>query len=159
MNNDQQIKNMVFYDQSTGFFVWVDCKRKTLNGKTLGVYDKDGYLTAKINQTRYKLHRLEWFVFYDEWPQGQIDHINGIKDDNRICNLRIANNSENNCNRPAQSNNRLGVRGVRFNNNRYQALICKNKKQIVLGSFKTLEEATAAYKTAAQRLHGEFCYV
>jgi|AntAceMinimDraft_18_1070375.scaffolds.fasta_scaffold53668_4 phosphotransferase system IIB component len=153
------IKHRIKYEPETGIFVWVDCKKKSLNGKNLGVYDKDGYLTAKINQIRYRLHRLAWFVCYGKWPSQQIDHINGIKDDNRLCNLRLANNSENNCNRPAQSNNLLGVRGVRFNNNRYQALICKDKKQIVLGSFKTLMEAQHAYQTAAKELHGDYRYV
>lgn len=150
--------NSVSYDSETGEFVWTDCNKKRLNGATVGTKDKDGYLTAKIDQVRVRLHRLAWRIVYGEWPKDQIDHINGIKSDNRISNLRIASNSENNCNRPAQANNKLGVRGVRFNNNRYQALICKDKKQIVLGSFKTINEAQAAYINAAKALHGEFRY-
>lgn len=146
----------VNYDEESGVFTWVDCSKKSLNGSELGTKDKDGYLTAKINQIRVRLHRLAWRIAHGEWPDLQIDHINGVKTDNRVSNLRLATNSENNCNRPAQSNNRLGIRGVRFNNNRYQALICKDRKQFVLGSFKTAEEAHAAYMKAAEQLHGEF---
>lgn len=144
------------YDKETGVFTWANCRRPHLNGNPLGTLDKDGYLTAKINQVRVRLHRLAWFVEYGEWPSSQIDHINGDKVDNRIVNLRLADNSENNCNRPVQSNNKLGIKGVRRHGSGYQALICKNKKQILLGTFKTVEEAKAAYDKAATKLHGDF---
>lgn len=60
--------------------------RKNSNGS----YDKDGYLVYKIKGKQIKAHRLVWFLCNKEFPKGEIDHINRIRDDNRIENLRIA---------------------------------------------------------------------
>ncbi len=123
-----------------------------------GTKDKDGYLEIKIGQKRYKAHRLAWLYVYGHFPKAQIDHVNGDVADNRIANLREATNSENNCNRGPLSRNRLGLKGVRKHGNRFQALICKNGKQTLIGSFETKEEANHAYRNAARTLHGDFCY-
>ena len=65
-------------------------------GKEVGYLDKStGYRYVEINGISYYSHRLIWFMHYGTWPKGQIDHINGIKDDNRIENLREATASEN----------------------------------------------------------------
>lgn len=148
----------ISYNPDTGIVVWKNCKKSSLNGTKLGTFDKDGYLTAKINQVRVRLHRLIWRIYYEEWPSDQIDHINGIKHDNRIENLRIANNSQNNCNKPVSKRNKLGIKGIRKHGNKYQALICKNKTQILIGSFDSINAAINAYYDASKILHGEFCY-
>lgn len=86
----------------------------------------------------------------------QVDHINGVKTDNQRDNLRLANNAQNNQNRPKQSNNTTGYRGVSFNSrlNRYRATI-QNKH---LGYFDTAKEAALAYNDAAIELFGEFAH-
>jgi hypothetical protein len=150
------VSKHIEYDKDTGIFKWINCPKKSFNGNVLGTPDKDGYLTAKFMQVRYRLHRLAWYIAYGAFPPDQIDHINGVKTDNRIVNLRLANNSENNCNRTVR--NKLGVKGVRKHGKRYQALICKDRKRILLGSFLTITEASAAYRHAAKQLHGEFCH-
>jgi hypothetical protein len=84
------------------------------------------------------------------------DHINGNTLDNRRCNLRIATNAQNGHNRGASSNNKAGFKGVSRNGNRWRAYIMVNAKSIYLGSHPTPEAAYAAYRSAAEKYHGEF---
>ena len=105
-----------------------------------------------------KAHRLAWFFVYGEWPQKQIDHINGNKSDNRISNLRLATASQNLSNKGITKSNTSGYKGVSFNRTKkkWMASIKVNKKSINLGYFLTPEEASEAYKAAAIKHHGEF---
>jgi hypothetical protein len=96
---------------------------------------------------------MVWAMTYGEWPD-ELDHINGIKHDNRIANLRQATPKENAFNRGAHKNNTSGYKGVCFykKNGKYQATV----NGIYLGRFDTPELAHAAYCAEADRLHGEF---
>ncbi|MBW0450883.1 HNH endonuclease [Paraburkholderia phenoliruptrix] len=87
-----------------------------------------------------------------------VDHINGVKTDNRRSNLRICSKSENGYNQGAQRNNTTGFKGVtvRKDSGRYMAQIRSRGKKIYLGLFDTAVEAHAAYCAAALELHGEF---
>jgi len=88
------------------------------------------------------------------FPEGQIDHINGVRDDNRLSNLRAVSKTENMWNqRKAHPANKLGVMGVRREYNMFQARISINGKTIWLGSFNTAELAHEAYLKAKRELH------
>lgn len=110
-------------------------------------------------RTTIRQHRLIMGL-----PQkvGIIDHINGNKLDNRKNNLRLCTPSQNRMNTGPNIKNKLQVKGVVYrptNSKRpYVAFIYKNYKQIYLGSHATIKEASAAYNSAAKRLHGEFAY-
>lgn len=60
-----------------------------------------GYRTLKVDGRKYLAHRLAWFYVHGEWPPRglEIDHVNRVRDDNRISNLRVVTRSENNRNR------------------------------------------------------------
>jgi hypothetical protein len=105
-------------------------------------------------------HRLAWLYVHGEWPTGQIDHINGVKSDNRIQNLRPATCAENNRN-VVKSHRSVDLpRGVRRRGKRYEARIRDGERQVHLGSFATPEEASQSYQSAASKLHGAFaCFV
>ena len=93
------------------------------------------------------------------FPDSEIvDHINMNGLDNRRCNLRPCNKSQNMANRGACKNNKLGIKGVSYckATGRYRADINCNGKRRNLGRFATPEEAAAAYITAAKILFGEF---
>ena len=141
----------ISYDPETGAF-----SRK--NGKKFGSRMPRGYLVGKIRGKTYYLHRLAWLYVYGRWPQNEIDHINGIKDDNRICNLREASRSQNLVNKGPQRNNKNGLKGVHWNvrQRKWKVSLSFNKRRINLGSFKNLEDAVEAYKIAAVQYHGEF---
>jgi len=101
---------------------------------------------------------LAWLFVHGFDPPQQIDHINGIRDDNRIANLRLATVAENSQNVGKQSNNKSGFKGVHWHarGKKFRAQIMANGKSKSLGLFHTAAEAAAAYDIAAAELHGEF---
>lgn len=82
-----------------------------------------GYWNVRINGKIVKHHRLIYAIVNKQSFFGNIDHINGLRRDNRIENLRCASNQENTFNRKIHSNNALGVKGIRKIGDKYQARI------------------------------------
>lgn len=158
MNEFEIIKSNLQYNPDTGVFNWRVPKQG--RRKEVGYTDKGmwGYVQVRIEGKKYLAHRLAWLLYYGEFPDGILDHINGDKTDNRICNLRIASLSENQCNRHVQTNNTsTKVKGVRtLPNGRFSASITKDNKTYYLGSFDTITEAAESYEQAAIKLHKEF---
>lgn len=118
----------------------------------------NGYLRARVDGCHVSVHRLIWFYVNGVWPVEEIDHINGIKSDNRIANLREASRSQNNRNCPVRSDSSTGLRGVCWNNGRssYRVAIRINGRRVLLGTFHDAEQAHAAYVEAAKLYHGDF---
>ena len=95
---------------------------------------------------------------YGHWPEKEIDHINCVKDDNRIANLRIATRGDNCHNSSKPRNNTSGFKGVDYHKHtkKWRARITVNDGQISLGYYHTPEEAHQAYCRKAKELFGEF---
>ena len=143
----------VAYDQQTGMFSWKQKRQGAVNGK-FGNLEKTGYVRAKVLNKKYLAHRLAWFVVNKQWPDGQIDHINGNRSDNRISNLRVVNQSGNAQNRRAsQKNNQSGYFGVHASGKKWRAQIRIDKKLKHLGLFDTPELASMAYIEAKRSVH------
>jgi hypothetical protein len=147
MLTQEELQSLVYYDKDTGLFTW-KVKRQGRNKPYLGWVESKGYIEICIAQKRLKAHRWAWFYVYGELPD-QIDHINGIKDDNRLCNLRVVTNKQNHENRGAQKNNTSGFKGVTKRGNKFIAQIMHNQKQHYLGIFDTAEQASNVYKQKA----------
>lgn len=117
------------------------------------------YLNIGINSRNTKAHRVVWEMHNGPIPSGMfIDHVNGVKTDNRIENLRLATRSQNMMNRPRQDNNKSGFKGVYLDkkSNTWRAGIAINKKIKHLGSYPSPEKAHEAYKEAAEKIHGQY---
>lgn len=117
--------------------------------------DNHGYVVATHKGRRHKAHRLAWLIKTGEWPDGQIDHVNGDRADNRWCNLRLATPFENAQNTKVRKDCASGVTGVMFmpRLNRWVAYINARNTRRYLGYFTTKETAIAARKTAEQVYH------
>lgn len=155
----KELTEALDYDIGTGIFTWkYDRASRAMKGQVAGTLCTDGYISININYHIYRAHRLAWLYCFQEWPDNYIDHINGIRHDNRLDNLREATRIENSHNIKAHKDNKTGIKGVYYNklNNNYRAQIRYNGKTIALGSFKTVDEAAIAYNNKAAELHGEF---
>lgn len=162
----EELKQVLSYDPETGVFTYVDDILAGRFGKTpcaragdiAGGIGSDGYRKIKLRGRSYRAHRLAWLYCTGRWPRNEIDHINGIADDNRWKNLREATRAENNCNRKTSKLNSTGVKGVYWHkkNKCYCADIRVNGKKIYLGSFSCPTAAHLAYCKAAKAHFGEF---
>jgi hypothetical protein len=146
MITQKELKELLQYNENTGIFTWL-CDKGTnkVKNKIAGSIHSGGYLTIRINRKRYLAHRLAWLYIYGEWPKNQIDHINGIRDDNRIENLRNVTTRENQQNRKEHRNGKLV--GCNFHKpaKKWRAHIQINGKQIYLGLYNTEQDAHEAY--------------
>lgn len=164
----ETLKAHVSYDPETGVFTRVNNhpKRKYLAGSVTGVKRPDGYWQIMIDGKIFLAHRLAWLYVHGKMPDHYIDHINGIKNDNRIENLRDVKQNINMQNQKKARKNKksltmLGVsfaNGGRSKNCPYKAQITVYGKTIYLGTFASETEAHNAY-LAAKRQHHQGCTI
>lgn len=118
--------------------------------RKVGTPRSDGYLEMTAFGMSLKLHRVAFLYMTGTFPAGEVDHINGIRSDNRWSNLRVVSKSENMRNRGMNHNNTSGVPGVTWFDEceRWRARINVNGERVCLGLFKTFDEAVAARQGA-----------
>ena len=145
-----RLKELLHYSHETGVFIRAMDKATAKKGDVAGTKGNRGYRLIRLDAVEYLAHRLAWLYYYGSEAEGEIDHINHIRDDNRISNLRVTTRDENQRNKKLASNNKSGVVGVRYNaaNNRWRADIRVNGKKIDLGSFIDKEDAVLARSVA-----------
>lgn len=155
-----ELRARVHYEPETGKFTWlINHSSKAKTGQELGSWDLYGYKTVRIYKRSYKLHRLAWFYMTGEWPKGDIDHINGVRSDNRWTNLRDVSRKSNLENTLRNGSHKVHdlPRGVSHSNGgKFSAKISHNNKPIHLGTYWTPEEAGAAYMAAKRLLHAGY---
>lgn len=156
----EDFRNTFDYNPETGELRWkVKAATNTRIGSLVDCRS-NGYILVRFRWRLYKAHRVIWLLHYGEWPVDQLDHINRVRHDNRIANLRLATNTQNNINKPKQANNTSGFKGVSWNKdcNKWQSHIRINKRSFYLGLFETKEEASEKYLSIAKSHHGEFVH-
>ena len=149
---EQSLLNELF-EYKNGQLIWKNrpIKLKHLIGKIAGCLHHSGYRTIRINGINYPAHRLVWIFHYGSIDELlEIDHINGIKDDNSIENLRLVTAKENCYNR-----SKLNAKGYSWNKNtnKWQASIWVNGALKYLGSFVEEQMARNAYLEACSQYH------
>lgn len=160
------LKDNLRYDPDTGYLWWTKRgSHRSLNKPAGFITKATGYIQVGSYQQgipiQYMAHRLAWFLYHGVWPKDQIDHINNVRGDNRIVNLREATNAENQGNRKIKVGCSSKYKGVGWNkqNKKWQTKICVDYKQIHIGCYDNEEEAALAYNKAALEYFGEFAKI
>jgi len=154
MITQKRLKELLHYAPETGVFTWQINHPRAKQGSAAGAKDNYGYIVIRLDTVLYKAHRLAWLYTYGEWPDKGLDHINQIKNDNRIENLRLANQSMNMHNVSARCNSKSGISGVtwRADRKKWNARIKVGYKNFNLGLFEDISAAIAARRAAEARL-------
>ena len=124
---------------------------RTSAGTEVGGKNYQGYWVVSVHGRPVMAHRVVWALTFGEWPKHQIDHINGDKSDNRICNLRDVSPKTNAENRRIR--NKHGLQGVRNRGGKWMTQIVVNGKQTYIGTFPSAMDAHLAYMEAKRRTH------
>ena len=162
------LRSLLSYDPDTGVLTWKPRPRSMFKsdrscgtwntkyaGKPAGCKDGNGYLKVGLIGGRYYAHRLAWAILNGRWPTKDLDHISGVTHDNKIINLRQVSRRENGRNIALSKTTISGVLGVCQNKpaESWRAHITIDRKLVHLGTFPTIEQATAARKEAEKK-HG-----
>lgn len=154
----EKLKEVLSYDPMTGEFIWLVKSNSRAIGSIAGSFDSKGYCQIKIGQRVYKAHRLVWLYVHGVWPSKGLDHFDGVKNNNRLSNLREATQVQNLHNVGLTSANTTGFKGVSFHkrSGKFIAAARIHGKKTHLGLHATAELASEAYQAAAKEHHGTF---
>lgn len=159
------LRDIINYNPDTGELLWKERQDdfpasitsiRTFNTRNANnpVYEEvhRGYLRVSILGKRYKSHRIAWALYYGEWPDDQIDHIDGDRSNNKIENLRAVSQVENSRNAKTPHTNMSGVIGVHWDKRKckWVSQISENSKSKKLGYFDNFWDAVAARKVAEE---------
>lgn len=154
MNNETSFPAHLFtYNSETGAIL--------RNGIPAGSVSKFGYIRVAVGNGasggRVMAHRLAWRIYYGAWPNGEIDHIDHVRSNNKIRNLRLATTSQNVSYQKRTKANRSGVKGVCFDitNGLWAVSVQANKRRHVWRTHNPISAAVAA-PLIRRALHGEF---
>ena len=156
MLTQEYLKAHLHYNPETGLFARIKSNGTAHVGDIAGNLSSTGYVYISLNNKSYRAHRLVWLYLYGAFPISNLDHINCIRNDNRLANLRICNNQQNGFNSKIQSRNKFGLKGVKQIGNRFAGKVTHNYKTIHLGMYATPEKAHQAYLNYVESQHPSF---
>jgi len=153
----ERLRERVNYDANTGIMT---LKTKPIKGGrtpiggAMGSVHPKGYLYLNLDGRRYLVHRLVWMYVYGEWPDS-VDHINHVRSDNRLANLRNIPGHENQKNMKLGAKNASGVPGISWSatRNKWEVYITSKRNRVSLGRFADFFEAVCTRKSAELALN------
>lgn len=151
----EYLRECLDYDQDTGVFTWKHRPVSHFNseqgwrvfnsgyaGKVAGDLSDAGYICIGLKKRVHKAHRLAWLHVHGALPEGPIDHINRVRNDNRIENLRDTTPRVNAENASMRPDNKSGIRGVCWHKKSSRWMVQTGSKYV--GIFKNFEDAVMA---------------
>ena len=154
----EELIRIFHYDDISGILSYrVSTAFRVRAGSIAGTMHSAGYLRVMVKGKNLYVHRVIWALTHGEWPD-QIDHLNGVRHDNRICNLRAANNVMNCHNKHKIRATNTGVPNVYLDkrHSTYKASLSANGVFHHLGTFKTLQEATLAVDAGREKYQSPY---
>lgn len=155
----ERLRQLLDYNPDTGVFTWrIQRGSRVKAGDIAGAVNDRGYIKIKIDGKHYPAHRLAFLHKKGAWPEGQVDHSDTNRSNNRWDNLRIATASQNQWNRGPQRNNTSGFTGVYWDKQKrkWRVQIKDHGRVIFLGYFECPELAYKVRRSVAKTLHGEY---
>lgn len=154
----KELQELFVYHPDSGWFTNKCSRGRAKEGERAGHEMCHGYRRIIVDYVKHYEHHLAWLYMYGEYPT-EIDHANGIRNDNRIVNLRLCNRSQNNFNTQTVTGI-SGLTGAYLDkrNRQWFSKIQFGGQQKFLGNFASAEEAHAAYLVALNEIAGEFAY-
>lgn len=155
MTFGDRLHKKLHYDPETGIFTWRFSTGGARRGSVAGGVNGEGYWQIWFDGRNHQAHRLAWFYMTGAWPSEEVDHKDGVRDNNRWGNLREASKAQNAQNRKTPITNRSGFIGADLHaaSGLWRSQIQVSGRKIHLGTFQTAEEASAAYLAAKRELH------
>lgn len=154
----EELREWISYNPDTGILTWNKCRAKWVEpNRECGSLQKLGYRVVGFKGRTYPAHRIAFALYHGRWPTCELDHVNRVRDDNRITNLREATRAENKCNASQRGDNSSGVVGISRcrDQQKWRAQVqvggCTHSKR-----FTSIEEAAEWVKKKRAELHGEF---
>lgn len=154
----EKLLQLLHYDPETGIFTWLREVNKRPYDTVAGTVSVHGYRVITYCGVKYRASRLAHLYMTGEWPDGEMDHADRDKLNDRWTNLREVLRSQNALNRDLQSNNASGARGVHWDSTRskWVAQVKDDGVNHFAGRFDSFEEAVIARDALATDLHGDF---
>lgn len=155
MLTQKRLMEVMSYDSLNGLFTWVKPSSNRVKVNDLaGCVCPDGYIKINVDGKPYKAHRLAWLYITGEMPTHEIDHVDGVRSNNQLVNLRQATSKQNKENTGLKRTNNSGYKGVHWDKARQKwlAFVTHNRKFHNLGRFNDLNEAVIVSKQARDAL-------
>jgi hypothetical protein len=160
MLTQDALKEVINYDPTTGIFTWINKAYYRVLGKEAGSVGGKGYRYIAIQGKKHIEGRLAWLYMTGSFPpEGyEVDHIDTIKSNCKWNNLRIGTGRQNMFNQGIRSTNTSGVKGVSWckQTKKWEANIRHEGRNIKLGRYNSIEEASTAVVAKRKQFHGEF---
>jgi hypothetical protein len=151
----KRLRELLSYDPATGIFRWRVISNTRMPAGSIAGTANQGYRRIKIDRREYGAHQLAWLYVHGRFPDANLDHIDGRRDNNVLSNLREASRAENLANSHRRATP-VGSKGATKYHKKYRANISTEGRSIYLGLFATQAEAHAACMAAAVKLYGDF---